>query len=90
MFLSFLVVLVNGDNPWIRRWSGDRVKLPLPQEGARKRKKSEMQRKGREGLVSPGNLSLVLLLPVVRPRLLSIAAAAWFFYYLAMAMGTSP
>jgi len=45
LLLSFLVVLVNGDNPWIRRSSGARVKMPLPGEGARKGKKNEVQRR---------------------------------------------
>lgn len=51
LILSFLVVLVNGNNPRVRRWSRARVKLSLPWEGARKRKKSEVhrRRKGRTG-----------------------------------------
>lgn len=43
--------MVNGDNQWIRRWSGVRVKLLLPGEGTRTRKKNEVQRRrnGRTG-----------------------------------------
>lgn len=90
LVLSFLVVLVNGDNPRIRRWSRARVKLSLPWEGARKRKKNEVHRRRREELVNPGNPGLLLLLPLVRPKISSIATTAWFSYDLAMIRRPSP
>lgn len=81
LLLSFLVVLVNCDNTRIKRWSVAGVKLLLPREGAWKRKKSDMNGKGRERLVSHENLGLLLLLlMLVRSRLPSTVTTAWFCY----------